>query len=300
MKRNATLDYARLIAAIGIIVFHVGAPGAAVGYAALPFFLMLLLILAFPAALRQDFASYARSRASRLIWPWLTWSLVYGSLKAAKVIIGGKTVSSEFMPWMLLTGPALHLWFLPFAFIACIAMWPLARRFKSLQILGRTVCTVLGLSLSVSILMATQDRVAPPPLAQWLYALPAVFVGYVFALLANVQRHVLSTLLALSCLCCLLLFLDWPKGAMQLLLAGGAFMICLLLPLSDNATANRMASLSLTLYLAHPLIIAVLLRVTSIPEKSTSMAFAAVIGTMLFALVLQRMPLATNARAGSG
>lgn len=163
-KRNAALDYARLIAAIGIIVFHVGAPGAAVGYAALPFFLMLLLILAFPAALRQDFASYARSRASRLIWPWLTWSLVYGALKAAEVILGGKTVSSEFMPWMLLTGPALHLWFLPFAFIACIAMWPLARRFQSLQILGRTVCTVLGLSLSVSILMATQDRVAPPSL----------------------------------------------------------------------------------------------------------------------------------------
>lgn len=77
-------------------------------------------------------------------------------------------------------------------------------------------------------------------------------------------------------------------------------MICLLLPLPDNATANRMASLSLTLYLAHPMIISGLLRVTSIPEKSTSMAFAAVIGTMLFALVLQRIPLATNARAGSG
>ena len=59
MKRNSTLDYARLIAAIGIIVFHVGAPSVAVGYAALPFFLNAALDLRIPAALRQDFASYA-------------------------------------------------------------------------------------------------------------------------------------------------------------------------------------------------------------------------------------------------
>lgn len=188
---------------------------------------------------------------------------------------------------MLLTGPALHLWFLPYAFIACIAMWPLARRFRSLQIPGQIVCTVLGLSLSVAILMVIQGLNEDPPLSQWLYALPAVFIGYVFALLANARRPILSTSLALICLCCLVLFLDWPKGTTQLLLAGAAFVICLFLPLPDNANAGRMASLSLTLYLAHPMVIAVILRVTPIPAKSTAMTFAAVIGTMLFALVLQ-------------
>lgn len=48
MARSATLDYARFLAAVGIIVFHVGAAGANIGYAALPFFLMLLVVLAFP------------------------------------------------------------------------------------------------------------------------------------------------------------------------------------------------------------------------------------------------------------
>ena len=65
MTRNATFDYARLIAAIGIIVFHVGAPGASIGYAALPFFLMLLVFLAFPVAAGKDFGTY-RPRAQHV------------------------------------------------------------------------------------------------------------------------------------------------------------------------------------------------------------------------------------------
>ena len=44
--RNAMLDYARFLAAAGILFFHSGAPGAWIGYAALPFFLMLLICLA--------------------------------------------------------------------------------------------------------------------------------------------------------------------------------------------------------------------------------------------------------------
>ena len=50
MTRNATLDLARLVAAFGIVLFHSGAPGASLGFAALPFFMMLLLVLAFDSA----------------------------------------------------------------------------------------------------------------------------------------------------------------------------------------------------------------------------------------------------------
>jgi peptidoglycan/LPS O-acetylase OafA/YrhL len=78
--RNGTLDHARLIAAVGIVVFHSGAPGAWVGYAALPFFLMLLIVLAWPAAERQSLPAFARGRAARLMIPWLIWSCIYGTL----------------------------------------------------------------------------------------------------------------------------------------------------------------------------------------------------------------------------
>ena len=71
-SRNATLDYARLLAAFGIVLFHSGAPGAWVGLAALPFFLMVLIILAVPSAVRSSPGNYARSRANRLLVPWAT------------------------------------------------------------------------------------------------------------------------------------------------------------------------------------------------------------------------------------
>lgn len=55
LDRSSVLDYARLVAASGIVLFHSGAPGAAIGYAALPFFLVLLVVLALPGAARQSF-----------------------------------------------------------------------------------------------------------------------------------------------------------------------------------------------------------------------------------------------------
>ena len=95
-RRNATLDFARLTAACGIVLFHSGAPGAFVGYAALPFFLMVLIALALPVASRSSFPAFAQNRAARLMMPWLVWSAIYGTLKLAEVTITGKPLSSEF------------------------------------------------------------------------------------------------------------------------------------------------------------------------------------------------------------
>ena len=58
MKRNATLDIARLVAAFGIVLFHSGAAGSLIGYAALPFFLQVLIVLGLPAAARQPFGDF--------------------------------------------------------------------------------------------------------------------------------------------------------------------------------------------------------------------------------------------------
>lgn len=70
MARNGTLDHARLWAAFGIVLFHSGAAGAAIGYAALPFFIMLLVVLALPGAERAvSFNAFVKGRAIRLLRP---------------------------------------------------------------------------------------------------------------------------------------------------------------------------------------------------------------------------------------
>ena len=289
MARSATLDYARFLAAVGIIVFHVGAAGANIGYAALPFFLMLLVFLAFPGAERLDFRTYARSRAARLLQPWVVWSLIYGSLKLAEVGLTEATIQSEFALWMLFAGPSLHLWFMPFAYVACLAAWPLAQWSASLSARWQVVCGALGTGLAVLLVSAGNDSTATQPVTQWLHALPAVILGFVFACL---RRRSNPALLVATCAVALagcLWLADWPKGSTQLVIASTAFALCMAVPLPDRPAARRIANLSLTLYLAHPMVISVLLRVTSIQDESPEMAVCAVLGTTLLAILLQRM-----------
>lgn len=88
---------------------------------------MLLVVLAFPAAQRNTFLHFGRSRAQRLLLPWLVWSAIYGAMKLAEVAVTGVPLRHEFAPWMWLVGTAIHLWFLPFAFVTSLAVWPLAQ-----------------------------------------------------------------------------------------------------------------------------------------------------------------------------
>ena len=95
--RNASFDYLRLIAVIGIIWFHTGAPHGDIGYAGLSYFLMLLVFLAVPriSQLRHTahrapaFLRYAAARGRRLILPWLGASLLFGGLKLTEVFARG-------------------------------------------------------------------------------------------------------------------------------------------------------------------------------------------------------------------
>ena len=288
MTRNATLDYARLIASIGIIVFHVGAPGAAIGYAALPFFLMLLVFLAFPVAAGKSFGAYAATRTVRLLRPWAIWSLIYVALKLAEIAATDVTFQSEFAAWMLLTGPSLHLWFLPYACVACIAIWPLARLSASLTEGGRIICGMILAGVAVLIAWTSHDLVTTTPITQWLYALPAVALGSAFGFLAGTSRPALTAAVSVGVVAIILWFVGWPEGAEHLVMAGVAFALCLGLPLHDHPVARRMADLSLTLYLAHPMVISILLRTTAIPDESPGMAGAAIAGTIFLALGLQR------------
>lgn len=279
--RNGSLDHARLIAAGGIAVFHSGAPGAAIGYAGLPFFLMLLILLAWPAAERQGFGAFASARAGRLLAPWAVWSGVYGALKLAEVA-AGHSFAEEFAPWMWLTGPALHLWFLPFAAVACLALWPLARAVAPLTPPARTVLAVLAGALALGALLMQQGAALPRPLAQWAEALPAVALGLGLALLPG--RGARAALLAGTG--AMLVVTGWPQGALQLALAGAALWLCLALPLPDGRASRMAADLALTVYLAHPMLAAILLRATPLPEASVALALATLAATLAFALAL--------------
>lgn len=285
MHRNATLDIARLLAAFGIVLFHAGAPGRNFGYAALPFFLMLLVVLGLPAAAQQPYGRFAIARAQRLLKPWLVWSAIYGGLKLLEVALTQNSLAQEFSATMLLTGPALHLWFLPFAFVACLTL-PLFIRLWPATKTGRW--SVLGLILLASLasLKLQQDASLPIPLAQWAFAFPALGIGVAFGLCRG--QAVLQQGAALGAIAIGIIAyqIGWTDGLLQLGLASAALMVCLAVQTRQTAFSQLCAHTSLTVYLVHPLILSVLGRVTSLTEHGLAMALLAMAASFVFACAL--------------
>lgn len=282
--RNASFDYVRLIAVIGIIWFHAHAPLGDIGYSGLSYFLILLVFLAVPKIrqIRQTrhrapaFLRYAAIRGRRLIVPWLAASALYGGLKLAEVSRGSPW-AGEFNTTMWLTGPAPHLWFLPFAFVICLLLWPLGRW---MPVMKRSVqlhlCMTL-MCLSLTALAMWQLASWPSPVAEWAYALPAVFLG---AALALTGGGILRMIGVAALFFCMALSANWTIGLLQLGIATTALIICQMIRLRPTRLSDFAARTSLGIYLIHPAVAAVVMRSHLIPDHSTTFAITVTLGSL--------------------
>lgn len=284
-SRNATLDYARFFAAIGIVAFHTGTPGASVGYAGLLFFVILLALLGLgqSATKAQTLPAYLKSRAERLLIPWLGWCLIYGALKLTEATRSGTALAEEFSTWMLLTGPALHLWFLPFAFGFSLMLWALFPLYRAEpkahvhQILWFTFA-----SLALALPISASGAGLALPLPQYAFALPGLCLGLAFAFEPRpIWRWATMAVLSLGWVACGL-----PGGSLQLIIAGGAVLLCYAWPSQSTANSRLLANLSLTIYLAHPLVLSLAARLFHLPHKGGAIFTVGVIATVLLCLVL--------------
>lgn len=284
---NASYDYARLVAVIGIIWFHAQAPGALIGYSGLAFFLMLLVHLALPQAAKvrdqahraPAFLRYAAARGQRLLWPWLIASIAYGALKLIEVLRGSPW-GAEFQTSMWLTGTALHLWFLPFAFAVSLALWPLGRLLRQHGGGHTTPLAFILTGLALASLALAQEAALVIPLAQWAYALPAVLFGAGLALVRTKGQHMLGLLTFF--LCCALAA-NWITGLPEIGLAGLAMILCRLCPLPPSVLSQLAARWALALYLIHPGVMALALRSGVVADETTALA---VIVTLMSAALI--------------
>ena len=287
MGRNATLDYARLIAAFGIVFFHSGAPGGNIAYAALPFFLILLIAMAVPAAEKTDFPTWIRSRAQRLLLPWLVWSGVYGTLKIVEVLLTSASISSEFATYMIFTGPALHLWFLPFAFVICVLIHPLSRlvAFNPYGVSPMFLAGCFG-GIGVAILIVQQGQDMPIPYAQWLYALPAVCLGLSLAIMIRKPGYMWLILCGFVGGA---MVTGAASGLMQLVIAAAAFILCTTWRHSETRLSDKAGAVAMGVYLAHPLIFSLLTRSLDISFGSLSLAVLGCLGALAVSVVIMEL-----------
>lgn len=176
LRPFAGLEWLKLTASIGIVVFHLGLPYAHVGYAGLPIFVMLTVAMASKSAAVRAWPEFRRGRVQRLLLPWLFWSLVYALVQCLMASMQSRPVWS-WLHWSVpLIGGYPHLWYLPFA--AAVTL-----------LVGRTQCGrrrrnqarawpwFVGGALLMPLCSRGMLQALPMPLPQWLFVTPAVLFG---------------------------------------------------------------------------------------------------------------------------
>lgn len=173
---------------------------------------------------------------------WLVWSVIYGAMKVADVAFGGSPLESEFSPTMLLTGTALHLWFLPFAAVVILVS----------DTMRRILTVPMAASLALLSFWVNSAWELPVPLAQWAFVLPSLFFGFILTRAWCLPAALAVVLVAFS--------LGWTAGLAQFALAVPLAVLALSLPLPETPVSNWMRDAALGIYLIHPMVIAILLR----------------------------------------
>lgn len=298
--RIAGIEQLRIVAAIGIVWFHTeGAPWRHIAYAGLPIFLLVFFSL-----ITRDFgtttAHFLRRRWNRLLKPWLFWSAVYGVCRLAKAAhtVDWADLAQMFSIGTLFTGASIHLWYLPYAFVASLLLFAVNRRMRKVDhVVVAVTATLLGmLTLAVCEVNMVSLR-APQPLPQWEFGLAAIPLGLAIGRCLMVpSQNLRRTLLAAIGLAVLiegqLLHLFTP-GTLGNPYAIGTSLVCITYcwQTRGNNIVFALAPLTFGIYLIHPLVIYGLRHSTSLTGQYALFIPFVVCVSALITLLLMRTPI---------
>lgn len=191
--RSAAIEWLRFVCCLGIVAFHMQVSWPHVAISGLYAFSIITVALAVKSARGRTIGGFARARFRTLLVPWIFWSVFYAAVLSAISLRNGNPLFSWFETRMLLTGTVIHLWFLPFAFVASVAVASATVLARSRYQSHRTndtgdrgwftasaqalVCA--GAIAAAEIVLSRSSL--PAPLAQWISVLPGVPIGAVLA-----------------------------------------------------------------------------------------------------------------------
>jgi len=252
----------------------------------------------------QETGVILRKRAWRVLWPWVVWSALFVLDRLGSAAISPqRSVGESFYPWMLASGTEMHLWFLPFIFVAEFAvlftLWPARRLPRGVVIGAAATIAVAGVWLTG----AAYDAYAPHYDAlwkidsdqahaatwgwvvrkSWLFGLASVALGVVVGRTLACERSAWPrrALFAAACAALGLYFLweRYPHGPIhgqavwQWWRQAGAFgLVALAVQFTGKTPAwlMRIAVLTMGIYLLHPWIDARINLVLSLLRGTTA------------------------------
>lgn len=177
------LDLLRFVSVVAIVWFHARAPWGSLAYSGLPALLLISLILPMVRDRGQPLGLVTKRRAERLLSPWVFWSLFYGAYFAQNAIRRGDPFYADFESWMIVTGPMVHLWYLPFAFCASMVGLGLFRVLEKLPL--SVTGPLLSLGSAGLLYWVSTAEISKTPWAEWSYGAVALPLALVLSLIVR-------------------------------------------------------------------------------------------------------------------
>jgi len=250
MQKRHDIELLRVVSAFGIVWFHAEAIGRVYSYGGLIVFLMLSTYFAGCRALSDS--NHLLYRAKRLLLPWFFWFIVYGIIN---FFIGKSIVPIDNgIIAGVLSGPNIHLWFLPFIFV-CLVTFDYVRMCFELENIGLASALLAIVILLSTPLWRFESIQLGYPYAQYAHALAGVLLGIFFSCYKSVS---LNSLLLLSLLVAAIvsLYFDSGVGIPYLI---GISVGCILLSHQSKMRYLKgvqiISPLMFGVYLLHPLIL---------------------------------------------
>lgn len=249
MIKRQDIELLRVFSALGIVWFHSGVVGKDIAYSGLVVFLALSFYF---AAQSTTAPKSVLQRSKRLLLPWLVWFVFYGFVNLA-------THKSFFhiengIIFGILSGTSIHLWYMPFIFIALVIFDRIQERFSPRTIAyASSVFAILIMGLAY--VWRPWSLHVGAPIAQYAHALEGVFVGVFLAHYFDLPKFDRSALLlVILALALYLTILPMPGVGIPYLLAIG-ISAAVLLANNNRAMGLNIGWLSectLGIYLIHP------------------------------------------------
>jgi len=173
------VEILRILSAFGIVWFHNGRDTYGVGYGGLVVFLVLSTYFgAAKSGGATGIGQILSKRSLRLLLPWAVWMLAYG---VQNHFIDRNIVETDRgWPNGILAGTRIHLWYLPYAFVATVAIDLLVGR-VSKSVMGWISALGAAAILSTALFWRPWAETHGYPTVQYCHGAAGLLIGVFLA-----------------------------------------------------------------------------------------------------------------------
>ncbi len=295
-EKQIAIEYLRIFAAFGIIVFHCN--GSIFSLSGLICFVIISSAFVRPYKDLNDLKQFIKKKAARLLLPWAFWYGVYLVLKIAigrhvLTLLAGQTYAAA-----LFTGPHLPLWYLPFTFLTTTISCVVLNASMQLKTEWKVVIyTLASVSLLLFSAFLRNRMILFPPIEQWVHAMAAVPIGLIFAAQHDDKKQFLLNAFSLPLLvltgCCIAYF----NKVIAISYIPAILVTFLAFQIHTRRLANPalLSSACLGAYLTHGIILFLLNKIQYLASSVILLPLSVIILSFATAIILLRIPIIKRA-----